>query len=60
MWQSGNVAMLHSLSSGQKQSFQWVESVLPIGGSNLSNGRNILSNGWKHNFQTAEGKIQEC
>lgn len=36
MWQSGNVAMLHSLSSGQKQSFQWVESVLPMGGSNLS------------------------
>ncbi|MBO5626707.1 MAG: hypothetical protein J5953_13095, partial [Prevotella sp.] len=47
MWQSGNVAMLHSLSSGQKQSLQWVESVLPMGGSNLSNGR-------KHSFQWVE------
>jgi len=53
MWQSGNVAMLLSLSSGQKQSFQWAEAIFPMGG-------NILSNGWKHNFQTAEGKIQEC
>ena len=56
MWQSGNVALLHSLPSRQKQSFQWVESVLPMGGSNLSNGRK-QSFQWAETFFPMDGSI---